>query len=113
MAPPHPLRPLTIEETNVARDIILKSHPDATIYFRIITLQEPAKADLVKFLDAEHAGRLSPSTPRPLRLADVKYDAIEKNSKVPVYQEAWVEVEKRERVKHELISTEFHASLTV
>ncbi|KAK3724095.1 hypothetical protein LTR37_001217 [Vermiconidia calcicola] len=113
MAPtPHPLMTLTIDETNIARDVIIKSHPGASIYFRINSLLEPAKAELTKFLDAEHSGRLTSSTPRPARLAEVKYDAIESGSKVPVYQEAWVDIGQRKVVKHELISTEFQASLT-
>lgn len=113
MAPQHPLSALTIEETNDARDIILKSHPGASIYFRIISLLEPPKAELTKYLDIEHSGRLSPSTPKPARLAEVKYDAIEKGSKVPVYMESWVDLGRRERVKNEVISSEFHASLTL
>ena len=113
MAPPHPLSGLNIEETNAARDIILKSHSGASVYFRIISLLEPPKAELTKFLDAEHSGQLSPSTPRPARLAEVKYDAIEQGSKVPVYQEAWVDINAKKVVNHELISTEFHASLTL
>ena len=110
---PHPLTQLSIDETNIARDVILKSHPGASIYFRIITLLEPPKAELSKFLDIEHAGRLGPSTPRPARLAEIKYDAIESGSQTPVYQEAWVDIGKKQRVNHELISTEFHASLVL
>ena len=113
MSPPHPLSSLSIEETNTARDIILKSHSGASVYFRIIALLEPPKAELTKFLDAEHSGRLSPSTPRPARIAEVKYDAIEAGSKTPVYQEAWVDMGAKKVVNHELISTEFHASLTL
>ena len=114
MAPaPHPLMPLSIDETNVARDVILKSHSGASVYFRIIALLEPPKAELTKFLDAEHSGHLSASTPRPARVAEVKYDAINSGSKVPVYQEAWVDIGHKKVVKHDLISTEFHASLTL
>ena len=113
MALHHPLFPLTVEETDAARDIILKSHPGASIYFRIITLLEPPKAELTKFLDIEHSGQLSASTPRPARLAEVKYDALERSSKVPVYTESWVDIGRKETIKTELISTEFHASLTL
>lgn len=110
---PHPLTQLSLAETDVARDIVLASHPGAAIYFRIVSLQEPAKADLIKFLDVEHAGKLSSSTPRPPRLAKVYYDAIDKGSKVPVYQEAIVDLDQKKGVQHQLISSEFHASLTV
>ena len=104
---------LTIEETNAARDVILKSHPGASIYFRTLYLLEPPKAELLKFLDTEHAGSLSPNTARPARVAEVKYDAIESGSKVPVYMESHVDIGRRERVKNETISSEFHASLTL
>ena len=110
---PHPLMTLSVDETNQARQIVLDAHPGASIYFRIVALLEPPKAELTKFLDIEHAGQLSSSTPRPARLAELKYDAIEQGSKVPVYQEAWVDINKKEVVNHELINTEFHASLTL
>ena len=110
---PHPLNALNIEETDAARDVILQSHPGGSIYFRIIALLEPPKQELIKFLEAEHAGNVSSNTPRPARLAEVKYDAIDEGSKVPVYQEAWVDLGAKKVVKHDLISTEFHASLTL
>lgn len=110
---PHPLKALSIDETNAARDVVINSHAGASIYFRIISLLEPPKAELTRYLDAEHSGSLSSSTTRPARLAEVKYDAVEAGSKVPVYQEAWVNLDQRKIVKHELISTEFHASLTL
>ena len=114
MAPaPHPLTQLSIDETNAARDIVIQAHAGASIYFRIVSLLEPPKAELIRFLDIEHAGKLEANTPRPDRLAEVKYDAIESGSKVPVYQEAWVDITKGTLVKQEAISTEFHASLTL
>lgn len=112
-AVPHPLSALTIDETNVARDVIINSHPDASIYFRINTLLEPSKEEVFKFLAEEHAGQLSKATPRPARVAEVKYDVIERGSKVPVYTESWVDIGKKEIVKYDVISTEFHASLTL
>lgn len=114
MAPQmHPLTPLTIAETDAARDILCTAHPNAAIYFRIVTLLEPAKAELTRYLDAEHSGQLSSRTTRPARQAKIHYDAIEKGSKVPVYQEAVVCLDSKKRIRHEMISSEFHASLTV
>lgn len=110
---PHPLSALTIEETNTARDVVINSHQGASIYFRIISLLEPAKAEVTKFLEIEHSGQLSDSTPRPARVAEIKYDAIAEGSKVPVYTEAWVDVGRKEMIKNDVISTEFHASLTL
>jgi primary-amine oxidase len=109
---PHPLAGLSVQETNVARDVILASHPGAVIFFRTISLQEPTKADLTKFLDLEHAGKLTPTSPRPPRLASVHFDCVD-GTKVPRYMESVIDIDKRERVGHELVSTEVHACLTV
>lgn len=108
----HPLAPLSITETNIARDVVRSCHPDTVIDFRTISLQEPPKAELVKFLDVEHARRLTSSTPRPARQARVHYDVIDK-SKAPKYMESIVDVTKRQRTSYELISTDVHACLTV
>ncbi|KAF2436898.1 copper amine oxidase [Tothia fuscella] len=112
MAFPHPLSGLSVEETNIAREVVLASLPNTVVDFRTTSLQEPAKADLIKFLDLEHAGKLTADSPRPPRLARVHYDAVD-GSKVPKYMESVVDVEKKERVEHELVSTESHPSLTV
>lgn len=109
---PHPLSGLSVEETNIAREVVLASLPNTVVDFRTTSLQEPAKADLTKFLDLEHAGKLTADSPRPPRLARVHYDAID-GSKIPKYMESVIDVEKKERVEHELVSTESHPSLTV
>ena len=78
-APPHPLAPLTEAEFAVARDTILSSHgPSEPLFFRSLHRQEPTKAELVPFLELEHAGKLTDETPRPPRLAAVEYDVIRK-----------------------------------
>jgi primary-amine oxidase len=103
---------LTIEETNIAREVVLASLPNTVVEFRTTALQEPAKADLIKYLDLEHSGQLTSDSPRPPRLARIHYDAID-SSKIPKYMESVIDVEKRERVEHELVSTENHPCLTV
>lgn len=110
--PPHPLASLSIDETNTARDVVLSCHPDTVIGFRMISLQEPAKAELIHFLELEHSGNLSPNTPRPRRLAKINYDVIDE-SKAPKYMESIVDIETKERVSAELISSDVHACLTV
>ncbi|KAJ6446909.1 primary-amine oxidase [Purpureocillium lavendulum] len=74
---PHPLAQLSKEEFCAARDVVVKAH-DATesLFFRSIYLQEPPKADLVPFLEAEHAGALTNATERPPRQALVDYDIV-------------------------------------
>lgn len=110
--PLHPLRILSIEETAQARDIILTQHPKEVIVFREIFLQEPAKAELIKYLDLEHSGRLSPTSPRPARLAKCQYDVIG-SDKIPYYHESTVDVENKTRVKHEIVGKQHQAALAL
>lgn len=72
----HPLEQLSVDEVNVARQAVLEARKAFGILFRNIYAVEPAKAELVKFLDAEHTGTLSSETPRPSRQARVQYDTI-------------------------------------
>lgn len=109
---PHPLAILSIDETKRARDVVIKAHPNVAISFREIFLQEPAKADLKKFLDLEHSGRLSPTTPRPPRLAKCQYDVIG-SDRVPEYHESVVDVNRSARIKHEIIGKQHQAALTL
>lgn len=52
MAPPHPLKGLSVDEINRARQVIIDAHPNEVIDFREIFLQEPPKSQLIKFLEA-------------------------------------------------------------
>ena len=61
----HPLGPLTANEISVSAGLIKGLWPSNTnIQFKSITLHEPAKADLVPFLEAEHAGQQTPAVER-------------------------------------------------
>ncbi|KAK1779591.1 copper amine oxidase [Copromyces sp. CBS 386.78] len=54
----HPLGPLTASEITQSSSLIKASWPSGTeIHFKIITLLEPAKAQLMPFLVAERAGQ--------------------------------------------------------
>ncbi|KAL1984658.1 hypothetical protein VTN96DRAFT_8784 [Rasamsonia emersonii] len=108
----HPLEILSVDEANVARDVIRASYPGKVIFFRQIFLQEPPKAELTKFLALEHSGTLSQTSPRPARLAKCQYDVIG-SDKVPAYHESLVDVEKRQRVHHLVVGKHHHASLTL
>ncbi|RMZ41273.1 hypothetical protein AFCA_004844 [Aspergillus flavus] len=109
---PHPLAILSEEETNIAREVVVAAHPNTVLHFREIYLSEPPKEQLQEFLAIEHAGRLSPTTPRPPRLALCQYDVIS-GDRIPVYQEAEVDVNTRKRVQHKIIGKEHHAALTL
>lgn len=110
--PIHPLQVLSRDEIEISRQVLLEQHPEEVIVFREIFLQEPAKEDLLPFLELEHSGRLTASSPRPPRLAKAQYDVIG-TDKVPTYHESVIDVETKLRVKHEVIGKEHHASLTV
>ncbi|PHH84444.1 hypothetical protein CDD83_1934 [Cordyceps sp. RAO-2017] len=74
---PHPLAPLSEAEFARARDVVVGVHGAAdSLFFRSVYLEEPRKADLVPYLEAEHAGRLTEQTQRPPRMARVEYDVL-------------------------------------
>lgn len=109
---PHPLQNLSVEETRIARDVVLSLHPGVVVDFREIYLQEPAKDAMKAFLALEHSARLSPTSPRPSRLAKCQYDVVD-SDRIPAYHESVVDVISRKRVKHEVVAKEFQASLTL
>ncbi|KAK1726039.1 copper amine oxidase [Colletotrichum acutatum] len=113
MAPiPHPLSALSPEETNRARDIVLAAHGGSVLDFRVIYLWEPPKADVTKFLELEHSGKLTASSPRPARCAQAFYDVIGGASKAQ-YTESIVDLGLGKIVDQKVIGSEHQASLTV
>lgn len=111
---PHPFKTLNIEETRIARDVVLAQHPDVVVDFREIFLQEPAKEGMKQFLDLEHSSKpgQSPTSKRPSRLAKCQYDIIG-SDKIPEYHESVVDIGLKKRVRHEVIGKEHQASLTL
>jgi primary-amine oxidase len=53
-----------------AADILQRHVPNAGVIFRVITLWEPAKTEMVTFLDLEHGEKETPK--RPARIAKVQ-----------------------------------------
>lgn len=113
MSIPHPLSHLSLTETNRARDVVLGLHPGTVLNFRTVYLFEPPKAEVLPFLELEHAGKVTESTPRPARLAQARYDVIKPGSKRPEYHESVVDIHSGKRVSHQVVGSEHHASLTV
>lgn len=109
---PHPFSDLTVDETTQARDLVLELHPGTVIDFRAIYLLEPPKVDVTPFLELEHAGRLTAATPRPARLAQVRYDVIG-GSKTHEYHESVIDLRAAKCVSHQVVGPEHHAGLTV
>jgi primary-amine oxidase len=110
----HPYKSLDIEETRVARDVVLSLHPDVVVDFREIYLQEPEKEVMKNYLESEHAvspGQSSDAKPPP-RLAKCQYDVIG-SDKIPEYHESVIDIEMQKRVRHKVVGKEKHASLTL
>ena len=61
----HPLSPLSASELKDAAAIIKASWPAHTdLHFKVVTLQEPPKVEVLKYLEAEHSGKSVPSISR-------------------------------------------------
>jgi primary-amine oxidase len=64
----HPLDPASPEELKRATDFVKSAYEGITLQFKAAGLQEPDKADMVAYLDAEHNNKPLPSTPRCVSL---------------------------------------------
>ncbi|KAK2469960.1 hypothetical protein H9L39_18424 [Fusarium oxysporum f. sp. albedinis] len=102
MSQPHPLIPLSVDETNLARDVIRAAHPQNILKFRVIYLEEPAKEVLAPYLDLEHEGKITSATPRPAREARVHFDTTY-GGKPPQSHEAIVDLNTRKIKQIEFI----------
>lgn len=61
----HPLCPITASEIKRAADLMRNLYPSKTdLHFKAITLEEPEKAQLVPYLEAEHSGGRLPRIDR-------------------------------------------------
>jgi primary-amine oxidase len=108
----HPLQNISATEIERARNTLLAYHDKDVISFREIFIQEPRKADLSCYLDAEHSGKLSSASVHPSRLAKCQYDVIG-GDKIPYYHEATVDIEKSTVLEHEIIGKESQPALTL
>jgi primary-amine oxidase len=63
--PAHPLAPLSAAELQTAASIIKASWPAHTdLHFKVVTLEEPPKSEVLKYLEAEHGNKPLPSVSR-------------------------------------------------
>ena len=60
----HPLGPLTGDEIIQASDLVKKCWGETALQFKVITLQEPVKTELIPYLAAERAGETTPHIDR-------------------------------------------------
>lgn len=62
---PHPLAPLSATEITAAADLVRSIWPAQTdLHFKVVTLEEPPKSDVLQYLDAERSGKAVPNIPR-------------------------------------------------
>lgn len=108
----HPLDQLRAEEIGCARDVVRQAWPGAMLQFRSIFLEEPTKASLIPFLEAEHAGALSSGTPRPPRLARVQYSVIQPGG-THGYTESIVDVDLKKEISQEVFDSSCQPFLTM
>lgn len=109
---PHPLARLTSPEIDVARQVVTKARSGHLLLFRDIFAEEPAKAELVPFLEAEHSGQLTEETSWPPRLARVQYDKIGDDGS-HAYTESVVDVTARHEVVHRVVEKDVQPPLTL
>lgn len=64
----HPLDPATPEEIRRATDVVKTVYKGISLHFKAAGLEEPPKAAMIDFLDAEHNGRSLPFLPRQVFL---------------------------------------------
>lgn len=95
----------------MARDVIRAAYPQNVLKFRVIYLEEPAKEILAPYLDLEHAGKLTSSTPRPAREARVHFDTAH-GGKPPQSHEAIIDLSTRKIKQIESIRADAQAAFT-
>ena len=112
MSPAHPLQNISAAEIQSARDVVLTYHDKDVISFREIFIQEPRKAELSRYLDAEHSDTLPTASASPKRLAKCQYDVIGAD-KIPYYHEATVDIKAGKVLEHEVIGKGSQPALTL
>ena len=66
----HPLCPLSGDEISAASALIQSLWPsNADLRFKVVTLDEPAKKQLLPYIEAEHSGAALPSIDRKVFVA--------------------------------------------
>jgi len=107
----HPLEQLTAEEISVASESVLEARQEPVVFRNVYNI-EPPKSQLVKFLEAEHAGAVSADTLRPPRQACVQYDVISVDRN-RYYMESTVDLATGEERENRVLRKGQHQSFTV
>ncbi|GFN13490.1 hypothetical protein AtubIFM55763_001160 [Aspergillus tubingensis] len=97
----HPLDPASPDEIRQATDLVKAKYNGISLHFKAAGLEEPAKAALVHFLDAEHHGRPLPFIPRQIFLIwYIEY--------TPRLFEGIVDLSRQTLVHHRELPRDFH-----
>ncbi|KAK1828665.1 copper amine oxidase [Podospora conica] len=113
MTSQHPFDPLTPAEIELAADIVKKTFDNGALLFRVITLLEPPKAEMMPFLDFEHKVTDTPAkTPARMALVHVYVDKIFHELKVDLDQRSVPSDEVLEG-RHAHIDPDFHHQVEV
>ncbi|OJI80802.1 hypothetical protein ASPTUDRAFT_32281 [Aspergillus tubingensis CBS 134.48] len=97
----HPLDPASPDEIRQATDLVKAKYNGISLHFKAAGLEEPAKAALVDFLDAEHHGRPLPFIPRQIFLIwYIEY--------TPRLFEGIVDLSRQTLVHHRELPRDFH-----
>lgn len=102
---PHPLDQLSPNELKTAAELIKKYHAGKTLHFKQINTEEPPKALLAPYLEAERAGR-QPATKIPRIAYAIYYDLIQR-----VGCETWVSLDENRVLKYNEIPRGQHPGL--
>ncbi|KAJ5729156.1 copper amine oxidase 1 [Penicillium malachiteum] len=73
---PHPFDPLSPAEISQAAHCVKDAFPNDDIAFRVVTLFEPAKTEMIPFLEAEHAKKPGASPPRRTALVHINLNGL-------------------------------------
>lgn len=71
----HPFDPITPGEITLATKILQAAFPDVTLRYKKIDLQEPIKAEVVPYIEAERLGKPLPT--KPTRLLQVLFHRMD------------------------------------
>lgn len=100
----HPLAPLAASEITTTATLVKRRWPAHTdLHFKVITLEEPPKAEVITYLEAEHRGR---PLPRISRKAFVNYYIRNTNK----FHEAVVDLSAGRVQRNVLLGPNFHAN---
>uniref|UniRef100_A0A060T8X0 Amine oxidase n=1 Tax=Blastobotrys adeninivorans TaxID=409370 RepID=A0A060T8X0_BLAAD len=98
---PHPLHQLSPQELETVVTIVKSYHSGKSIHFKFVGNEEPPKAMMTAYLEAEHAGATPASLPR---VAYAYYYVMEERR----VSEIWVDVSAKKIIKYTQLGARVH-----